>query len=201
MKRKFSQPIRADKDAYYMSVPEVAAKHVALQLQSYQSAVELCSAVGMMCVQIAKYIPKVVGIENDPIRVRDATYNAELYRVSEKIEFVCGDVLDESLLRSIKADIAILDPDWSAAGNDKIIHTSFDRMQPNLFKMIDLAKKHITQDLVVRLPKETNMGEIEMLKGCRLENIYIDNNLKFRIAYLSGGVGQKEADVFLNSLT
>ena len=70
--KKFSKGIHADPDGYYMSIPEVASIHIAQQLSSYKSAVELCSAVGMMVVQLAKFMPMAYGVELDKQRVVDA---------------------------------------------------------------------------------------------------------------------------------
>lgn len=200
MSKKFSKEIQADSDAFYMSVPEVVAKHIALQLKNYKSAVELCCAVGMMAVQLAKYIPKVTGVDIDEKRIGDAEYNAELYGVQKNTRFIVGNVLDKELLKSIKADVAILDPDWSAKGSIKSIHTSFENMQPSLLEMIKLTKGLVTPNFVSRLPKETQSTDLLQFGPHILESIYIDGKLKFKVAYFLSDIKQsKGTEVLLNS--
>src|SRR5688500_2045902 len=86
-KVKFSKPIQADADAFYMSIPEVAAEHISNRLRNFNQAVELCSAVGILCIVLSKFIAKVVGIDNDPHRISDARFNAELYG-RNNVEFI-----------------------------------------------------------------------------------------------------------------
>lgn len=200
MKKKFSRDIQADPDAFYMSIPEVAAKHIAKQLKGYKSVVELCCAVGMMCVQLAQYIPKVTGVDIDKKRIKAARHNAELYGVQKHTTFVVGDVLNKKLLQSIKANVAILDPDWSAEGSVKSTHTTFDNMQPSFTEMIKLTRQYVTTNLVSRLPKETASSSLEQFGQHILESIHIDDKLKFKVAYFLSDIKQsKETAVYLNS--
>ena len=73
--KKFSKEVYADKDAYYMSCPEPVGKHIAGNLKEFNSCVELCSAIGLLSVQLAKVIDKVYAVEIDKKRVENAVKN------------------------------------------------------------------------------------------------------------------------------
>ena len=63
MENRYSKEIKADRDAYYLSCPEVVAKHIASNLSKFNTAVELCCCVGMLSIQLAKVMDKVYAID------------------------------------------------------------------------------------------------------------------------------------------
>jgi len=183
MKNKFSKEIKADKDAYYMSCPEIVAKHIASQLSGFKTCVELCCAVGMLSVQLAKVMDKVYGIDINKEYLKDAEHNAKLYSVSDKITFIHGGVLDVELLKKIKADAAIIDPDWSS-GSEKTTHVSnVDDTQPSWRKMFNLTSEYITKNIVSRIPKTWTFETLKEFGPCKIENIIWNGEVKFKVAY------------------
>lgn len=198
MKNKFSKEIFADSDAYKMSCPEIVSTYLASKLSKYKSAIELCCAVGMTVIQLAKNIDRVTGIDFNKERIENAVNNSVLYSVSEKTHFIYGNVLDENLLKKQSAEIAILDPDWSFAGLDKRSHV-FDLTdtQPNLRTLFNLSKKYITSNIVIRIPKTFTLETIAEFGPCKLENVFLDQKLKFKFAYFLENVKyNSEKDIF-----
>lgn len=186
MKQKFTKLIEADEDAFYMSCPETVGEHVAKKLSGYgfKTVVELCCAVGVFAAQLGKEMESVIGVDIDERRIEAAKYNTRLYNVAKKVQFICGDVLDENLLANIKADVAILDPDWSAVGTEKSNHVlSMDDTQPSMRKMIELTKKHITNNIVARIPKYWTFDIIKEINPCSIETVVWNDKPKFKIAY------------------
>lgn len=196
MKQKFSKPIVADEDAYYMSCPEVVGQHLANRLSRFNSAIELCCAVGMTAIQLAKKIGKVTAIDINPIKIDDAKQNAKLYGVEDKIEFIVGNVLNHNLLKNLQAEVAILDPDWSAEGTEKSAHVNdIDGTQPNMREMFNLTKRYITSNIVIRVPKNFTFDILSDFGSCRLENIQWGGKVKFKLAYfLNDILENNEAD-------
>lgn len=193
MQEKFSKPMQGDPDALFMSVQEVAALHVAERLKEFKSCIELCCAVGAMTIPLTTFIPKVYGIDLDPQRIADAKINAKTYGADNKATFIVGDVLDESLLKSIEAEVAILDPDWSAEGGIKSDHTiDIDLMQPSMRQMILLSRKWVTTNIVVRVPKYFTLATLEEFGPHELESIYIDDKLKFKVVYFLPGINRSQ---------
>lgn len=186
MDNKFSRKIFADEDAYYMSCPEVVGTHLAEQLSKYKSAIELCCAVGMTAIQLAKKLDLVTAVDISENRIKDARKNARVYGVEDKINFIVGDVLDENMLEKQKADVAILDPDWSAEGDEKSLHVdSIDGTQPNMRQMYNLTKKYITPNIVIRVPKNFTFETLEDFGVCKIENVSWGGKLRFKLAYFS----------------
>ncbi|MBD3310030.1 methyltransferase domain-containing protein [Candidatus Woesearchaeota archaeon] len=186
MKGKFSKDVRADKDALHMSCPEVVGAYISVQLAQYirfKRVAELCCAVGLLSVQLAKVMDKVYAVDLNSDRIRHARYNARLYGVEDRIEFIVGDVLDEDLLKSIRADVAVLDPDWRADPKNTALAGSVDDTHPSLRKMFSLTQKHIAKDIVTRIPKDWTFKTLESLGACRIDNIHWQDRLRFRIAF------------------
>jgi len=200
MKQKFSQDIIADQDAYYMSCPEKIAKHLAKQLVNFKIAVELCTAVGITAIQLAKIMDKVYAVDIDKTRIKNAKENAKLYRVEDKIEFIVGDVLDSNLLKNLSAEVAILDPDWSATGTKKSAHVkTLDDTQPNLKKMFRLTKRFISPNIVIRIPNTFTFKTLSGFGPCKIENIIWHDKIKFKLAYfLDNIIKNSETDFFFD---
>lgn len=196
MKQKFSKSIFTDEDAYYMSCPEVVGQHIANQLSHFSSAVELCCAVGMLAIQLSKKINKIIAVDVDQNRINDARKNATLYGVKNKIEFIVGDVLNHNLLKNLSAEVAIIDPDWSAEGTKKSVHVNnIDSTQPSMREMFNLTKRYITPNIVSRVPKNFTFDTLSVLGCCRLENILWGGRVRFKIAYFLDDISENnEAD-------
>ena len=188
---RFSKEVFTNEQSSFISNPEYVAQHMietVLEFRDFKSAVELCSCVGATCIQLAKRFDHVVGIENDKERIEMARKNAKLYGV-ENVEFIEGDVLDVELLKSIKADVAFLDPGWSTRLMDRSSHVSdIDLTQPSLREMFDLTSKYITKNIVARVPEKFTFETLEDLGVCKLENIIINGEVVFEVAYFMDGI-------------
>ncbi len=184
MKNKFSKNIEADKDGFYMACPEIVGKYIANRLSNFKSCVELCCGVGTLSIQIAKVINKVYAVDINKNRIDMARYNAKLYNVSDRIKFIQGDVLDSNLFRSISAEVAVLDPDWSYRDSEKSVHVlNIDDTQPNLRKMFNLTSRHITKNIVMRIPKTFTAKTLKEFGQHKIDNIIWDRAVKFKVAY------------------
>ncbi len=184
MDPKYSKDIYGDEDAYYMGCPEIVSKHLAQRLSDFDSAIELCCGAGMICVQLAKEIDEVIGVDIRERRVKNAEKNAKLYDVSENTNFLVGDATDEKLLKKLSAEVVVLEPDWSSPGSKKNDHASkLKSTQPCSDKLFKLTKRHITENIVFRAPKTFSTKTLGRLGPCKIENIYWNNELKFKIVY------------------
>ncbi len=193
---KFSKEIYGDADGIYMSCPEVISKHLAEKLAKYKTGVELCCALGITVIQLAKKLEYVYGIDMDTERIISAKKNAQLYGVQNKTEFIQGNVLDETLLKSIQAEVAILDPDWSAGSNKKEHVADLEMTQPSMKDMFFKVKKNITHNLVLRIPNTFTFETLSILGKCEIENIIWDNRVRFKYAFFADDIVEnRETDV------
>ena len=194
---KFSKEIYGDTDGIYMSCPEVISEHLAKKLAKYKTGVELCCALGMTVIQLAKKLEYVYGIDMDKERIVSAKKNAQLYGVQNKTEFIQGNVLDENLLKNIQAEVAILDPDWSAGDNKKEHVAELEMTQPSMKDMFFKAKKNITHNLVLRIPNTFTFETLSILGKCEIENIIWDNRVRFKYAFFADDIVEnKETDIY-----
>ena len=182
--KKFSKEILYDEDAYYMSSPEFVVEYLANLIKNYKVAVEVCSAIGIAVCVLAKKMDKVYGVEINPKRVEMAKYNANLYGVSGKVEFILGDALDNNLLKQIKASVAILDPDWSVdKKNPKIHSSSLSGTTPNAVELFNKVKSNITSNIVLRVSKNVSIEDLKELGVCHVHNIYYGGKIRFKYAF------------------
>ena len=194
---KFSKEIYGDTDGIYMSCPEVISEHLAKKLAKYETGVELCCALGMTVIQLAKKLEYVYGIDMDKERIVSAKKNAQLYGVQNKTEFIQGNVLDENLLKSIQVEVAILDPDWSAGSNKKEHVVDLEMTQPSMKDMFYKAKENITHNLVLRIPNTFTFETLGILGKCEIENIIWDNRVRFKYAFFADDIVEnKETNVY-----
>lgn len=74
-----------------------------------QERYEISSVVIVILLLTKKKI-SVVAIDIDPKKIEMAKHNANVYGVSDRIEFIVGDYLQ--LCQSLKADVVFLSPPW-----------------------------------------------------------------------------------------
>jgi hypothetical protein len=98
--------------------------------------------------------------------------------------------------------VAILDPDWSAEGTEKAVHTiDIDKMQPSMRQMILFTRKWITPNLVLRVPKHFNLETLNEFGSYELESIFIDGRMRFKVVYLLPEIkASKETSAYLKGL-
>lgn len=84
---KFSKEIYGDADGIYMSCPEVISEHLAEKLSKYKTGVELCCALGMTVIQLAKKLEYVYGIDMDTERIISAKkmHNYMVFRIKQNL--------------------------------------------------------------------------------------------------------------------
>ncbi|MDP2933272.1 MAG: methyltransferase domain-containing protein [bacterium] len=198
--QRFSKEIFTDEQSSFISNPEYVAEHVVetiVGLGDFKSAVELCCCIGITCIQLAKRLSNVVGVDSNNSRIEMARKNAVLYGVSGKTKFIVGDVLDIELLKSIKADVAVLDPGWATRLMDRSSHVSdVNLTQPSLKKMFDLTSQYVTKNIVARVPATFTRNTLKELGYCKIENIIINNEIVFKVCYFIGGIEKfNEVDI------
>lgn|GEM_PF-1264929 len=144
----------------------------------FHTALELCCNVGMTSIQMAKFMKMVRGIDNDEGRIEAARQNARLFGVEDKTEFICGNVLDEGLLRRYKNEnsIAVYDPGWRKLINgeykmDNPFAESIDETTPSIREGVQKIRKCVTNNIVVRCPPNFTREMLEELGPCLIQSV------------------------------
>ena len=134
------------------------------------------------------------------MRIEDAKYNAKLYGVDEKIEFINGNVLDEDILKNINADVAVLDPDWSVDKSRPQDH-AFDLSdtKPNVVELFNKVRDNITHNIVIRVSKNFSLETLGEIGMCHVDNIIYEGRIRFKYAYFGDDIKEmSEEDIILD---
>ncbi|KAK9237587.1 RNA cap guanine-N2 methyltransferase-domain-containing protein [Lipomyces kononenkoae] len=158
---KFSEGIWMDERSWYSVTPEIIAKNIADHIyNSCRPSVVLdafCGAGGNT-IQFALLVDKVIAIEKDPVTLRCARHNAEIYGVADKIEFIEGDFFE--LAPKMEADVVFLSPPWG--GPQYLFQEVFDlhAMEPYDLTTIVSASRPISPHIAVYLPRNSNIEQL-----------------------------------------
>lgn len=194
--RRFSRPMVGDADGLFMANYEVAARHLAERL-SCHLVVELCCGIGATTMCLARTCRKVYAVEHDPARIEYARANAETWGVCDRVEFVCGDALDEGLLRGLPHPQAVFaDPEWEPLGQPLAAHARDPgQTQPPTPELMARVRRYLTENIALRMPLAADLQGVRALGPCEVEQVYIDGQPKFYYVYygaLTGCAGPTE---------
>ena len=166
---KFSnQNVKFNDEEYEFATHEIIAEYLARRLKN-DTIADLCCSVGSNTIQFARFSNKVIAVDIDEERLKKAKDNAWLYGVDKKIEFVLGDVLDDSLLSKIKADIVFIDPDWSEDGDCEVHVKDIKETTPPVPETFEKIRNNITENIAIKLPKTMNIESVKNMGQCELE--------------------------------
>jgi tRNA1(Val) A37 N6-methylase TrmN6 len=176
---------------YIMGIHKLLGSHIAERFRGLANVLEVCTGAGFMLIPLARNANKVSTVEINPTHMVQAKSNLILSGAKSDVNFVLGDIMNDSTLEGIRGvEAAMLDPDWSAIGKEKTSHTTkLSEMQPpaeELFKRI--SKK--TRNIALRLPREIDLRELSRLPPHELEKIFLDGEFKFYCAYF-GNLARK----------
>ena len=165
---------------------------------NYKTILDACAGSGTLSIELANKIKncKVVSVEKD-------TYYYRLIKnkipKNQNISLINQDILELQL--SDKIDGAFLDPDWKRIHRFSNIYVDFERMEPPLKELL-IKVKQWTENIALRLPKETDLDRLDDLlfdigfENYELERYYLkapnQSYLKFITIY-SGNLIKKES--------
>jgi 16S rRNA G966 N2-methylase RsmD len=181
---RFSRPMIGDADGLFMANYEVAARHLADRLRCHR-VMELCCGIGATTVCLAETCDEVYGVDCDARRLEYARTNAAAWGVSDRVRFICGDALDETLLRSLpRPHVVFADPEWEPAEHPLSEHARDPRQtQPPTDQLVAVVRSHVTENIVLRMPLETELEHLRPLGPCEVEQVNIDGQPKFSYLY------------------
>lgn len=102
--------------------------------------IDACAGAGGNAIGFARAGCSVVAIEIDPGRLAMAKYNAQLYGVVDRIEFILGDA--RTILPKHPADLLFIDPPWGERYNkERVALSDLPPCQELLESAIHIPKK------------------------------------------------------------
>ncbi|BBN17923.1 trimethylguanosine synthase [Marchantia polymorpha subsp. ruderalis] len=194
---KYDEGIKLDEEGWFSVTPEVIAEHQALRCPT-GLVIDAFTGVGGNAIQFALKKNYVVAIDIDPTKVELARHNAEIYGVSDSIDFIVGDFF--LLAPSLKADFVFLSPPWGGPEylNQEIYNIETMLQPTDGFTLFKIAQT-IAPNLAMFLPRNVDMDQLQELSWlsspplpCQVEKNYVDHRLKAITAYYGELVGQKQ---------
>uniref|UniRef100_A0A915KGH1 Trimethylguanosine synthase n=1 Tax=Romanomermis culicivorax TaxID=13658 RepID=A0A915KGH1_ROMCU len=180
---KFDDGVLLDEEGWFSVTPERIAEHIAYRCRADVIVDAFCGPGGNS-IQFAKYCHQVIAVDIDPLKIKCARRNAEIYGVADRIQFICADFFH--VAPRLKADVCFLSPAWG--GPDYQRQTTFDlkSMKPDGYQIFKAAKR-ICDNIVYFLPKNTSIAQLSQLAGpgneVEIEQDLLNNRLKTLTAY------------------
>ena len=87
----YSSGCLLDEQSWYSVTPESVAFRIAKRCATDKVVVDLFAGAGGNAIQFAMTCKKVLAVELDPVKLRLARWNAKVYGVEDRIQFVQGD--------------------------------------------------------------------------------------------------------------
>ncbi|KAJ1845302.1 Trimethylguanosine synthase [Coemansia sp. RSA 2703] len=184
-----------DEEGWYSVTPEVIAYDTAERIaQLYNSkdeskygrftVIDAFCGVGGNAIQFAEWCEHVIAIDIDPTRLAIAKNNAEVYGVSDRIEFILGDFYQ--LAPMLQAQVVFMSPPW---GGPEYLESSVYDLDKMPFhtaqEWVDRAQL-ISPNIVYFMPRNCNPRELADLcpeSSCDIEMNYMGTFFKSITVY------------------
>ncbi|KAI8120742.1 Trimethylguanosine synthase [Lucilia cuprina] len=178
---RFDEGIQLDRESWFSVTPEKVAKHLAERLKCSIIVDGFCGSGGNV-IQFALTCDKVIAIDIDPIKLQMAKHNAEIYKVSHKIEFILGDFLQLAAGGKLKADIVFLSPPWGGPKYKNKKEFDIEKyLLPVKASELVAASRNVSENIALFLPRNSSVKQIVKLAGigkrCEIEHNYLDSRL------------------------
>ncbi|KAJ1723847.1 Trimethylguanosine synthase [Coemansia erecta] len=182
---RFDEGIQIDEEGWYSVTPELIAYDTAERIaQLYNpkdkskygrfTVVDAFCGVGGNAIQFAEWCEHVIAIDIDPTRLAMAKNNAEVYGVSDRIEFILGDFYQ--LAPMLQAQVVFMSPPW---GGPEYLDSSVYDLGKMPFhtaqEWIDQARV-ISPNIVYFMPRNCDPRELADLcpeSSCDIEMNYM----------------------------
>ncbi|CAO3647309.1 unnamed protein product [Cunninghamella echinulata] len=181
---KYDEGILMDYEGWFSVTPESIAKHIAQRCKSNIIIDAFCGCGGN-AIQFALTCDRVIAIDIDPVKLKCAKFNAKIYGVEDKIEFILGSFYD--LAPFLKADVVFLSPPWGGPSYLQEDVYNLKTMMPGNGMEIFKLSSTITPNIAFYVPRNTNPNQLALLAGngrfCEIEKNYLRGHLKALTAY------------------
>ena len=173
-------------ETFKMGIHRLFGAEMAKRFKGKKVIADVCTGGGFSALPLTRAVEKVIAVDIDPRRLRLAQTNATIAGLADKFQFIEGDILSPQVLGTLSnsaVEAISADPDWALPGDDKGNHVrSIYEVRPSVDKLLD-ALRRVTNNIAVRLPKETNLRELEIFSNYEIEEAFMDDKRKFYTLY------------------
>ncbi|KAF5269889.1 hypothetical protein FQR65_LT05688 [Abscondita terminalis] len=181
---KFDDGIKLDEESWFSVTPELIAKNTADRCRCDVIVDAFCGAGGNT-IQLAFTCSKVIAIDIDVDKINCARNNAQVYNVSNRIEFIVGDFFQ--IAHRLKADVVFLSPPWGGMQYSNQPVYDLNLLQPFPLNTLLATSRKISNNICLFLPKNSNTYPLIMEAGhggkVELEQNFLNKKLVALTAY------------------
>ncbi|KAK0426643.1 hypothetical protein QR680_009822 [Steinernema hermaphroditum] len=189
-----------DREGWFSVTPERVAEHIADRLIQEPGRVILdaFAGVGGNSIQFALKGAHVIAVDLDPVRLKCAKRNAEIYGVADRITFILGDFFHvaKMLLKQKPVDAVFLSPPWGGPSYLKKKEFDITTMVPGGIEIYEAAKA-LSPNIAYFLPRNTTVKQLLQLADksgkCEIEHSVLNKKTKAITAYYGDLVASSES--------
>lgn len=185
IRKKFGDEYVANERTFTMGIDRRFTKHIAGRFNG-RRVLETCTGGGFTTIALAREALHVVTIEIDPAHQEQARKNVEKAGLQDRVTFVAGDVLDESVLNGCpQFDAAFLDPDWAVTGPGHVYRFRESNTRPPADVLLEKILG-MTPDVAIVLPPLVDTRELEGLPMHERQKLYLGDSHELYCLYFGG---------------
>ncbi|XP_073269776.1 uncharacterized protein [Primulina huaijiensis] len=154
---KYDMGIKMDEEGWFSVTPEEIAAWHAQRCAGAGVVIDAFAGVGGNAIQFARLCHHVVAIEIDPNKVALALYNAKIYGVEDRIDFIVADFFQ--LAPFLKGDVVFLSPPWGGPSYKAKENFTLDLLKPRDGHSLFQVAQAITPNIIMYLPRNVDMPQ------------------------------------------
>ncbi len=161
---KFDEGIQLDEEGLYSAMPETTgleqAKHIVGSV-----IYDAFAGVGGTSIAYARAGKQVIATDINAKRLAMAEHNAQIYGVSNNIDFICADFF--KMASHVEAHTVVLDPPWGGPAyksknvfhKENLVAQSTILDNPDGHAILNLALRYFSE-VVLRVPLNFDLSEL-----------------------------------------
>ena len=152
--------MKLDEEGLFSLTLEQTALEIAEKTKGDLVVDAFCGAGGSS-IGFARAGKNVIAVDDHPGRLEMAKYNASLFGVLDKIQFVLGNCMQA--VPASRPDSIFLDPPWGGTDYNQAEKFRLSDFEPDGRDLLTLAFS-VTDSVVMRLPKNFDLKELDYLE-------------------------------------
>lgn len=168
---------------------QLAGEHAAERMKEVVGDIpvlEVCTGIGATTFVLARNFSKVYAVDLDPKRLQMCADNIDKLGLSDTVELINGDILDDKVLQRLSGqNIGAVYTDVNfTTGDDWQDHTTdISETGPNTIELYQKVTSRITGNICMKLPKTISLEQLRELYPCEIEAVKPDGKLSFYLVY------------------
>lgn len=182
---KFGADYVANEHTFILGSDHRLTSHFAERFRGMQ-VLETCTGAGFTTIPLARLAKHVYTVEIDHTHQKQAIANIEIAGLEERVSFIHGSILDDSILDSLPPiDAAFIDPDWAVDGPDHVYRFINSNTRPPADTLLKRIFK-ITENIALVLPPYIDVQEFQNLPTHERECLYLGDSHELFCLYFGG---------------